>query len=198
MIEPPPSFKNPPLVEVAASLQFTSIEGFSNAHLGIFWQAVQGNYPKVRDADVIANQSELFGDELRRARLPHFRIAIGEAAARLQMWSRDDQSMIQLQNGRLVCNWRRSKGSEYPRWPIVRSRLYDSKVVFDSLLNAHNLPPIEVNQWEVTYLNHLEHGRDWHSPSDWPVLLPGLLGHLTNGAALVRVDRFHQPHHPAR
>ena len=172
-----PSFKKPPVIETAISVQFKPVEGFTNAHLGLFWDQLRKAYPNVADAELIAPQVELFGDQVRRKlRLPSFRVVAGEAAARLQMISEDDQMMVQVQNGRLVFNWRGMSGGEYPRW---RKDLPEFENAFSRLrafLPAQGLPDVEPNQWEVTYVNHLRKGRDWGEPADWPKLLPGLIG----------------------
>lgn len=177
MIEELPSFRKPPVAETALSLQFALIEGFSNAHLGLFWQLLREEFPKVCDADVVANQTELFGDQLRRRpRLPGFRIVAGEAAVRLQMSSADDQTMVQIQNGRVIFNWRRMNDAEYPRWHQVFPKFENALKLFREMLAAQRLKDLEPNQWEVTYVNHLERGRDWNDPSDWPRLVPGIIG----------------------
>ena len=47
---------------------------------------------------------------------------------------------------------------------------------FHDFLHSQGFPPIEPNQWEVTYVNHLLKSREWEAPADWPKLLPGLIG----------------------
>jgi uncharacterized protein (TIGR04255 family) len=172
-----PSFKKPPVIETAISVQFKPVEGFTNAHLGLFWDKLRGGYPKVADAEPIASQVELFGDQVRRKlRLPSFQIVAGEAAARLQMTSEDDQMMVQVQNGRLVFNWRGMSGGPYPRWCKVLPEFESAFGRLRTFLPTQGLPDLEPNQWEVTYVNHLRKGRDWEEPADWPKLLPGLIG----------------------
>src|ERR1035437_8819995 len=110
-----PSFKKPPVIETAISVQFKSVDGLTNAHLGLFWDRhLREAYPKVVDAELITPQTEVFGENIRRRlRLPSFRIGPSEAAMRLQMISEDDQTMVQIQNGRLVFTWRKMKDGAY-------------------------------------------------------------------------------------
>jgi uncharacterized protein (TIGR04255 family) len=172
-----PSYKNPPVVETALSVQFQPIEGFKNAHLGLFWSQLQKQYPKVEDAEPIASQIELFGDQMeRRPRLPHFQIGKSEAAARLRMRSDNDHAMVQIQNDRLVYNWRKMKEGEYPRWPKVLPQFMSALEELRTFLAAQGLDEFEPNQWEVTYVNHLPKGRNWDTPADWSALVPGLVG----------------------
>lgn len=110
-----PSFRKPPLVETAISLQFQLIDGLKNAHLAIFWLAMRDAFPKVSDAQLLPEQIETFGEQALRTRVfPGFRIAGAGAATRMQMASADDQAMIQIQNGRIVSNWRRSRSWRIP------------------------------------------------------------------------------------
>lgn len=179
MNETLPSFRKPPVVETAVSAQFRPINGFTNAHLGLFWERIRGAYPKAVDAEPIIPQTEAFGEEARRRlRLPGFRIMPGAAAARLQMISEDDRGMVQVQNGRLIYNWRGGAGATYPRWHRVFPDFQTVLHEFEALLGTQGLARIEPNQWEVTYVNHLRKGHDWLDATEWPKLLPGLIGSM--------------------
>lgn len=176
-----PSYKKPPVVETAISVQFEPIKGLTNAHLGLYWSQQRKSFPHVVDAEPIQTQVERFGQDLqKRLRLPTFRVVPAEAAVRLQMISEDDRSMVQVQNGRLVFNWRSMGDGEYPRWETVRPSFDKSFDSFKAFLLAQDFPCVEPNQWEVTYVNHLVRGRDWAEPSDWPTLLPGVIGAFGN------------------
>lgn len=171
-----PSFRKPPLVETAISLQFQLIDGLKNAHLAMFWEDMRKEFPKVTDAQLLPEQIELFGEEALRTRgIPGFRIAGAGGTSRMQMASEDDQAMVQIQNGRIISNWRRGAGGEYPRWGTVLSRFKESLDKFKAMLATEKLGTASLNQWEVVYVNHLLKGRDWNTPADWPDLLPGLV-----------------------
>lgn len=173
-----PSFKKPPLVETALSVQFKQLEGFGNAHLGFFWnQYLRTQYPKVMDAEPIAPQIELFGaDVIKKARLPSFRIVTGQGAARLQMLASDEQAMIQIQNGRLVHNWRRLTDGTYPRWHGVLPAFQAAWSMLQTYLKENALGPVEMSQWEIIYVNHLYKGREWLDETGIHRVLPGLIG----------------------
>lgn len=187
MDQPLPSFRKPPVIETALSVQFQPLKRMSNAHLGLFWNRVRATYPKLHDADPIEPQIERFGSDLPRARFPQLRIAASHPAARLRMSSEDGHVMLQLQNGRLVSNWRRlDGGNEYPRWTQVEPQFQAALRELKAFAEAEELGSIEPNQWEVTYLNHLVRGREWNGPADWQEALPGVIG--TTSA--VSVGRF--------
>ena len=174
-----PAFKKPPLVETAISVQFKTLAGFKNAHLGIFWQSIRSEFPKIADAAPIEEQTEPFGDQAaRRVRLPSFRVVAGDAVTRLQMSSENGSAMLQLQNGRLVFNWRRIENGEYPRWHTVLAGFKKGLEQLKTMLASQNLPELSPNQWEVTYVNQLAKGRDWNNQLDWPKLVPGVIGTL--------------------
>jgi len=149
----------------------------SNAHLGLFWSRVREAYPKLQDAEPIEPQIERFGTDARSERLPQLRIAAAHPAARLRMSSEDGHVMLQLQNDRLVLNWRRlGGGAEYPRWTTVEPQFWSAFRELERFARDEQLGVIEPNQWEVTYLNHLAKGREWQSPGDWRRMLPGVIG----------------------
>lgn len=172
-----PSYKNPPVVETVLSVQFEPVEGFTNAHLGLFWSQLKETYPKIEDAELISRQEEKFGDDVKlSSRLPRFQIRRAEAAARLRMVAADNHAMVQLQSDRLVYNWRKMNEGEYPRWHNVQPRFKAALDELRTFLTYQSLGDVKPNQWEVTYVNQLLKGRDWHTPSDWPKLVPGLIG----------------------
>jgi len=88
MDEPLPSFRDPPVVETALSVQFKPLPRLRNAHLGLFWREIRDQYPDCTDAGPIETQAEEFGEgAARRVRLPKFQIQAAQPAARLQMAS---------------------------------------------------------------------------------------------------------------
>ncbi|MBX3373899.1 MAG: TIGR04255 family protein [Phycisphaeraceae bacterium] len=172
-----PSFRKPPVIETALSVQFRPLKRMSNAHLGLFWSRVRGAYPKLQDADPIEPQIERFGTDVPRVRFPQLRIAASHPPARLRMSSASGHVMLQLQNGRLVFNWRRLDGeNEYPRWTRVEPQFQAALRELTAFADAEELGAIEPNQWEVTYVNHLVRGREWNASSEWQAVLPGVIG----------------------
>jgi len=169
-----PSYRKPPVIETALSVQFNPIKGFGNAHLGLFWQQMREQYPKWNDAEPIEPQEEAFGG-LRQG-LPSFRFATGHRGVRLQMISPDEHLMVQVQNGRLVYNWRRLDEHQYPRWKQVFPGFQEALSSFNGFLKSENLPGIVSTQWEVTYVNKIIRGREWEDYKEWADVVPGLLG----------------------
>lgn len=171
-----PHFEDPPVIETALSVQFAGIRGFGNAHLGLFWSRHREEFPILSDADPIMAQREVFGAERNQPpRPPRVRLGV-DPASRLQMTTADKSRMVQVQNGRLVHNWRLASDGGYPRWTAVMPDLIGYWEDFQAFIAEWKLPTPVPNQWEVVYVNHLRKGRDWNSPADWSDLVPGVLG----------------------
>lgn len=59
-----PEYGNPPVVETVVGVQFQSLSGFTNAHLGAFWQALGvQDWPTVQDVPPLPRQEERFTPE---------------------------------------------------------------------------------------------------------------------------------------
>lgn len=173
-----PQFERPPLVETATSVQFDEIESFRNAHLALFWnQHLRGDYPLLTDAQLIAPEMERFAESPGYPpRFPSIHFGPTPVATRLQAASSDEYLMVQVQNGRLVFNWRRLGGGGYPRWDTTFPKFQELVKRFQEFVVDEKLGELRANQWEVVYVNHFEKGRDWNTSGDWGLLLPGIVG----------------------
>ncbi len=178
-----PSFTRPPLVETALSLQFNPIERFSNAHLGVFWDrsGLSRHFPVVLDALPIDPQFERFGNERKFLPAgPWVKVGLAEGGVRLQMTTPKGDRMVQLQNGRLVHNWRRMEGAEYPRFASILPEFLGIANLLAHYLQEGHAQTVVWNQWEVVYVNIVKKGTIWDSPSDWPGVLPPLFSNAGN------------------
>lgn len=171
MIDPLPSFKHPPVVETVLGVQFDPMKGFTNAHLGAFWKALGGEWPVVADAPSLPPQYERFGDERAWDSLGLQLKLTSDPSSRLQIRNRADDRMIQVQNGRLHLNWLGQTGSEYPRYRKVRAEFANLFERFCQFLTNAQLGEPKLNQWEITYVNHIPHGLPWGALSDLPKVL---------------------------
>jgi uncharacterized protein (TIGR04255 family) len=71
--------------------------------------------------------------------------------------SDDGTELIQVQQDRFIHNWRRARPTdEYPRYEQVRQRFVRDFETFEGFLHREGLGTLELNQCEVTYLNHIE------------------------------------------
>src|SRR5262245_16799759 len=108
------TYLNPPLSETVLSIQFDPLPSLSAGYLGAFWSAnLRNQYDVLRDATVIDQVVELT-EPARIRRLPSIRLT--DPSVRLIMRSPNDDSMVQLQNGRIIYNWIKTGANTYPRF----------------------------------------------------------------------------------
>ncbi len=176
-----PSFRNPPVVETVLGVQFSPISGLSNAHLGAFWKFLSSEgfaneeWNSVSDAPALAPSFERFDDETTWEHGLSFRLD-KDVSTRIQIHNRRRDAMIQAQNGRLHFNWIRRESADYPRFSSVQPRLFELLKLFRSFVAYEGLDSVSMNQWEVTYVNHIPKGTVWDRPSDWAALFRGQPG----------------------
>lgn len=153
MIDPKlPSYKSPPVDEVAIAVQFQGIERFSLAY-GAFYERVRDRLPGYEEHDPIAVQFETFG----RTQEASAEISLESLSLRRGWYvSADGHELVQLQPNRLVQNWRRIRGKgEYPRFPSVFAEFQNNFAVLNSVLNDLNLAEPVINQADVSYFNNI-------------------------------------------
>lgn len=171
-----PKFTNPPVVEVVLGAQFKPLPNFRNAHLGAFWKTLASDWSATTDAGPLTLQTESFGDV--RFESPQFRFSVGaNVNMRVKIHNKEGDKMIQVQNGRLHYNWLTTEAKrKYPSYPILRPEFDAVLEDFTEFISHEELGAVELDQWEVTYVNHIFEGTVWNDPADWPALLAPLLG----------------------
>jgi uncharacterized protein (TIGR04255 family) len=165
-----PNYLEPPVTETVIGFQFNPVAGFTNAHLGAFWQTLGPHeWPKTSDAPALGQQFEEFTDEAKWVRQLRLQLTT-EIAPRLQIANKAGDQMIQVQNGRLHFNWRREGDKPYPSYESNKAcfQSYLEKLI--KFLADWGLPPILPNQWEVTYVNVIPQGTVWQKVDDWNFL----------------------------
>ena len=169
-----PEFGAPPVIETAIGVQFQPLPNYTTAHAGWFWREHlnPAAWPKVTEVERLEDQFERFGDE-RKWGLPGLRLRLGTSPDRTQFAPDDETRLVQIQNSRLIYNWRKRTG-DYPRYSKLRSEFDSRFVEFSQFARDANLGELSLNQWEITYVNHIPKGDLWHAPEDWPKILPNL------------------------
>lgn len=165
-----PSFRKPPVIETIMGIQFDPITGFTNAHLGLFWARIGGSkvWPHASDVPPIRPEFELFGEEQQWRPLNSFDLGITAVpTARIHLRSENRDRLLQVQNGRLIYNWLGATDREYARYEPIRKEFDHYLGEFKQFLAGERLPPIQPNQWEITYTNHLPKGTVWSDVADW-------------------------------
>lgn len=165
-----PSFRKPPVVETILGIQFEPIPGFTNSHLGAFWASLGGRdkWPFSDDAQPLEQEFERFGEDRQWQPIGAFRLGLSHIPTyRMRLHNAERDRLVQVQNGRFIYNWLGTKGGEYARYERIRPEFEEYFEKFRQFLQLQGLPQIQVNQWEVTYTNHLPKGTVWSNISDW-------------------------------
>lgn len=178
-----PAFRKPPVVETVLGVQFDSIPGFTNAHLGAFWVWLRAQeeltpgfrWTKVIDAPPIEPAFERFEENQQWLDQVMVRVSSG-FSPRLQIRDDTGQWMVQTQNTRFHLNWIGQPQKEYSRYQTIRPKFDQAYEVFRSFLRAQQFREPTENQWEVTYVNNIPKSSVWENPEDWVKLLNGLPG----------------------
>ena len=166
--KPLPQFDRPPLNEVAFGIQFDPLKNLRVGHMGLYWQKIRQNYPHAEEHIPVAHLVEQ--KELVAAR-PFEGEAIsleaGPLAPRCWFVSEDGLELVQLQSDRFLRNWRQIQGKEiYPRYVSLFKKFQKDWKDFLSFLDEERIGPVNIDQCELTYINHVPQGEGWSEPKD--------------------------------
>jgi uncharacterized protein (TIGR04255 family) len=151
---PLPKYNKPPVIETVLGVQFAPLKSFSMPHFGLFWSEIRATYPRQEMKEPIANVVE---DVVGTPAPDKISIRLtSEPEARCWFLNASGTELIQLQNDHFVRNWRKVTGSEeYPSYDLLRPRFERDWDHLISFLDREGIGQPEVNQCEVTYINHL-------------------------------------------
>jgi uncharacterized protein (TIGR04255 family) len=169
-----PTFDNPPVIETIIGAQFVPLLDFTSAHFGWYWkQYLDSSWVKTLEAPALPDQFEKFGEQKSGGGVPQFQFQTIAEPDRLQIISDKDDRVIQIQRSRFIYNWRKREGG-YPTFKRTYPEFLKAFSLFRRFASEASLGEVAVNQWEVTYVNHIPKGTLWESPSDWPKIFPKL------------------------
>lgn len=164
-----PSFKNPPVVEVVLGVQFQSLAGFGAPHLGLLWQRLRSQYPKIEQRPPIPHVVERIGG---RPVLPSAGVSltldVGEAVPRIWMLSETGEELLQVQSDRFLGNWRKyqSRKVVYPRYANLKPKFVKNLSLFEDFVRSENFDTPTYDQCEITYVNHMFACSVWKRHAD--------------------------------
>lgn len=169
-----PSFDAPPVTETVLGVEFAQLAKWSIPHFGLFWSRVRDEYPRCEVKAPLAQQEEKFGEE-QRAMLG-FRSIQFELLQQpeVRCWFHDasEHRLLQVQPDRFIHNWRKQGAPDvYPRYEKIRSIFEREWARFREFVQVEDLGPLAVHQCEVSYVNHLEQGREWNSLTELPEMV---------------------------
>ena len=156
------SFKNPPIHEVALGYSFLARPDLLVPYLGQFWAEIQGEYPKCQHAAPIVDNSNF--DPIGEFPLP-----------RLWFTSEDGSRLVQLQQDRLIFNWRDiGRDEPYVRFPAIRAEFERIQRIFETYVQRVTGQAIHPAGFILTYVNIIKRTEGWPSFGEVGEVIPDL------------------------
>ncbi len=151
-----PDFDKPPIAEVILGVQFNSLDKLLSPYIGLIWELFRGEFEIVEEQPPLmpvfetfgANPPSIVGWPLQVLPLP--------PAPRVFLFNSSRTKLLQLQRDRLLHNWRKVRESDaYPRFETMLAAFEDYFKRIANFTATHRLGEIELNQCELTYINHI-------------------------------------------
>jgi uncharacterized protein (TIGR04255 family) len=156
---PLPDFANPPVVEVALSVQFEPLRNLRVPQIGLLWQEFRDRFPVTEEHATIDPAIERFGVAQRRQGAVRVEMLQVHPVPRCWFLNAVGTQLIQVQQDRLIHNWRKVGDAEsYPRSEHVRGEFAGELEQFRAFLQRERLGELRPNQCEVTYVNKISTG----------------------------------------
>lgn len=178
MLERPlPEFENPPVVEVALSVQFSApvLEG---PLLMLRWGQVRDRFPQYEQVPPLPATSETF-DGPKGMRF-EFQLSNTPPTPRIFMVSESNAKVLQVQENMFGYSWRKLRPEhEYPRYSKIVEDFKLELVEFEKFLSDEGLSELSPSQCEVTYLNHIFPEGVWDDHSNIDKVVPSTAPRLT-------------------
>jgi uncharacterized protein (TIGR04255 family) len=178
---PLPNFKRPPIVEVSLDLQFEPLARLRAPLLGLFWGEVRDQFPNHFTVEEQVLLRPLAAEAFDGPNLiePQIEVTVIETPPASRFWfvSGDGSELLQVQQDRLIVNWRRpEQDGSYPRYDHVRQLFTTYFAALSAFIEREHLGVIRPNQCAVTYYNHIEAGRGWADHGDAAAIFTPLAG----------------------
>ena len=162
-----PAYDRPPVVEVALAIQFESAIGYRSLELGHIAETWSSELPVVEERPALPPmmvQPEAPSLELRVS---------GEVETpRLWMMNEGGNRLVQLQQDRLVVNWRKLPAdTPYPRYSSIREFLVESWELLEGVIDGLHLAAPKPSICEVVYVNHIGADSGWYSAGDTSAII---------------------------
>lgn len=153
--QPPlPKYRRPPVIETVLGVQFSPLKSFSIPHFGVFWNAIRSDYPTQEVKPPLGPIIEKFGVPPPMD-APSLKF-MAEPEARCWFIDASGTQLIQVQQDRFIRNWRKVTGSEgYPSYEYLKPKFRADWLRFIDFLEREEIERPEVNQCDVTYINHI-------------------------------------------
>lgn len=145
-----PRFTNPPVVELAIGIEFLPLPSLSTVPLVELRPLWSGAYPYVEEQPVLPSRNT------GKAQIPGFNLELVTGVPPIRLWLLNDNrsELLQVQNDRLVINWRANYGSVYPHYRQLEPRFVENWAILGRAVAERSLGQLQPIIAEVTYINH--------------------------------------------
>ncbi|MGG7105100.1 TIGR04255 family protein [Rhodococcus sp. 24CO] len=143
-----PSFSAPPVIEVAMGIEFVPIPGLTTIKLVELHRMWESEFPQVQEQPALQPSNMPIESGLR--------FNVGIPPIRLWMISASDDLLLQIQNDRIILNWRRTPGNEYPRYATLREKYASIWSAFSSEVSRLGIGDLAPVTAEVSFVNRVE------------------------------------------
>jgi uncharacterized protein (TIGR04255 family) len=149
------NFKNPPVVEVACSIHFSTPpeRPIRAGHIGLYWQTVHDGFPELQEQPPIPPILEPPSGQPASHQI---NIQFGGQIPRAVLVSPGGRNLIQIQNDRFIYNWKSVPADPvYPRYEKIFSEFSLHFTGFRTFLKKNDLGDPSYKQFELSYVNHV-------------------------------------------
>ncbi|MCX6646684.1 MAG: TIGR04255 family protein, partial [bacterium] len=154
-------YEQPPVQEVALSVQFEPLRELDSRHIGLLWQLFSSKgFEKYEEHPPLDPIFELFEDEQI---IPRLEFQNQPPIPRVWFINSEGNELIQIQKDRFIYNWRRKNllTEEYIRYKGTRDNFLTNFRLFQTFLEERNIGELNLNQCEITYVNPIFAVRNW-------------------------------------
>lgn len=181
MTQPLPEFENPPVVEVALSVQFQKLDSLRMPQLGYIWQSFKDRFPETEEQPPLESVFEQFGPKPGGRAGVRLELSMVPPRPRIWLLNEGDSELVQVQHDRFVRNWRKREDSEeYPRYKSLRKLFRMDFDTFCRLVEREKWGAVEPNQCEVTYVNVIPTGEGWRDQGELDKVLTVVSAHYSD------------------
>ena len=164
---PLPRYERPPLSEVVCGVQFEPLEKLSVPQFGELWRKFKPTYSTCQETSPLPHTLERFEPspttEIQPPSIPFL--------PRIWFVHQDGSGIIQVQKDRFLHNWR-GAGEDYPHYEQVMSLFRKHYRTFRRFLEEGDLGVTTINQYEMTYINHIPQRNGWEHLGDLGNVFP--------------------------
>lgn len=148
-----PEFAEPPVVEVALGVQFHPLPALRGITLAPLRERWRTEYPRVEEQPPLAPAIEA-------GPMQGIAVQVGFGpvpTVRYMFLNEAGSEFVQLQNDRLVVNWREAQPpTPYPRYERMRTLLGQRLAEVSEFVEQNGLGSIQIVQAELNYVNAIE------------------------------------------